>query len=108
MKLSVVSLFVLASMSLSAPLVQASESEVLQACLKSFVAENFANQKTTIRIDGDNAFPLPLVMRRNDMQVRLIASSKATGRQLAVATCGRKDGVVTILSLQPSATMAAR
>jgi hypothetical protein len=76
--------------------VQAQDSEVLNACVDAFVAQNFADKSTTVRFERNYGYQLPLVLQTRAPRVKLVATEKSTDRVLATATCGEKGGIITV------------
>jgi hypothetical protein len=86
---------------LSGPMAaQAGDSDLVQSCAKSFIAEQFPNRVTSVRIESNYRGFGPLVLRATP-QVTLIAREKTTGRVLATANCRSHAGEVDVLPLVP-------
>jgi hypothetical protein len=76
--------------------VHAQDSEVMNACVDAFVAQNFADKSTTVRIERNYGYQLPLVLQTRVTRVKLVATEKRTDRVLASATCSEKGGIITV------------
>jgi hypothetical protein len=84
------------------PFAAQADDAVMDACVKTFVAQNFPGQSPTIRIERTHRYPLPLVLQTSAPRVKLVASDVNTDRVLATATCGEKRGIVTVEPAKPA------
>ena len=107
MKVSVLVSAVAASLAFVAP-VKAQDSAVFAECVKSFVAGRFEGQPTTVRFEREYSPLLPLMLRRQATQMKLVATDKQSGRMLATAMCSNKSGVVVVEEIRDVELIAAR
>lgn len=88
------------------PFAAHADDAVMDACVKTFVAQNFPGQSPAIRIERDYGYLMPLVLQNRTPRVKLVASDVNTDRVLATATCGEKRGIVTIEPVKTALTAA--
>lgn len=91
-----------ASVALAPAMVQAGDRAAIEACAKSFIAEQFPDRVTSVRIEAPVRLHSPLIVRA-ETTVRLVATGRQSGRVVATATCNMKDGSVTVLPIQLTA-----
>jgi hypothetical protein len=83
-----------------------SDQAVMNACVATFAAENFAGRATKVNTKmREMRVPLALNTRPT---IKLSATGVESGRNLATATCTTKDGSVTIAPAADAALVAAR
>lgn len=93
-----------AAMVFAPGLASASDVAAIESCAKSFIAEQFQDRVTSVKIEPPARLHSPLLLRP-ETSVRLVATGKTSGRVIATATCSTKDGVVTVLPIQLTAAV---
>jgi hypothetical protein len=93
-----------AAMVFAPGLASASDEAAIASCAKSFIAEQFPDRVTSIRVEQPVRLHSPLLLRY-ETNVKLVATGKTSGRVIATATCNKKDGVVTVLPIQLTAAV---
>ena len=107
MKASVLVSALAASLVSIAP-AHASNSDLLEACAKSFAVSNFDTSRFVVRFENDYNFGLPLMFRSQPARVKLVALSRTSLRSVPSALCTSKKGVVTVEGVTAVETVAAR
>jgi hypothetical protein len=87
---------------------QAANDQLVESCVKAFVADHFPGQEAIVRIERDRSVTGPLVLRARTSVVQVTASDKETGRTLLTATCSSKDGELTLVPRGKGQLVAAR
>lgn len=70
----------------------AADEELVQGCVKLFIAEQFPNRVTTVRVESGYRMLSPMVLRAAP-QVKLVTRERKSRRVVATAMCDSKSGV---------------
>lgn len=81
----------------------ASDDAAIASCAKSFIAEQFPDRVTSVRIEQPVRLHSPLLLRY-DTNVKMVATGKTSGRVFSTATCSTKDGIVAVLPIELTAS----
>lgn len=77
----------LAALLLTSLVVRADDTESVQRCMDRFAARHFPDSTVEFVVKSQASPSLPLVTGTGTRAVQLVATSKASGRPLATATC---------------------
>jgi hypothetical protein len=75
---------------------RAQDSGAAQLCVDAYVAANLQGRQVETRVNNDVSYFKPIELRSKQPAVKIVVTDKASGRQLAAATCADR-GVITVL-----------
>ena len=81
----------------AAPAIASAAAGPIEACMNTFVAQNFPQAKASYVMTNENSFlRVPLALNSGTYQVLLRANDRHSGKLLGTATCAVRNNNVSI------------